>query len=67
MAGIQEIPGPARLSAREAAEAIRQGNLTASALMEACLERIAAREPDVRAWTFSGSGTSKSVGEQPRT
>jgi Asp-tRNA(Asn)/Glu-tRNA(Gln) amidotransferase A subunit family amidase len=52
MAGIQEIPGPARLSAREAAEAIRQGNLTASALMEACLERIAAREPDVRAWTF---------------
>jgi Asp-tRNA(Asn)/Glu-tRNA(Gln) amidotransferase A subunit family amidase len=44
--------GPAALSARAAAEAIRTGALTAAALMEACLERIAAREPDVRAWSF---------------
>lgn len=44
--------GPAILSAREAAKAIRGGELTAAALMEACLYRIAAREPDVQAWSF---------------
>lgn len=43
---------PARLAATEAAAAIRSGRLTAADLMEACLARIAAREPAVRAWCF---------------
>jgi Asp-tRNA(Asn)/Glu-tRNA(Gln) amidotransferase A subunit family amidase len=40
------------LSAEEAADAVRTGRLTALALVEACLERIAAREPTVHAWSF---------------
>jgi Asp-tRNA(Asn)/Glu-tRNA(Gln) amidotransferase A subunit family amidase len=39
-----------RLTAREAAARIAAGTLTAQALVEACLERIAAREPSVGAW-----------------
>jgi len=39
------------LSACEAAAAIRAGRLSAQALVEACLERIAAREPVVGAWS----------------
>jgi len=39
-----------RLTAREAAARIAAGTLTARALVEACLERIAAREPAVGAW-----------------
>ncbi len=41
---------PERLSAAEAAAAIRAGQLTSQALVEACLARIAAREPTVHAW-----------------
>lgn len=41
---------PARLSAAEAAAAIRDGALTSEALVHACLERIAKREPDIHAW-----------------
>jgi len=37
-------------SAAAAAAAIRAGRLTAQALVEACLERIAAREPAIHAW-----------------
>jgi Asp-tRNA(Asn)/Glu-tRNA(Gln) amidotransferase A subunit family amidase len=40
------------MSARKAAAAIKTGRLTALALVEACLERIAAREPTVHAWSF---------------
>jgi Asp-tRNA(Asn)/Glu-tRNA(Gln) amidotransferase A subunit family amidase len=40
-----------RLSAREAASRIAAGKLTSQALVESCLERIAAREPFVGAWT----------------
>jgi len=40
----------ARLTASDARRRIDQGNLTASRLLEACLERIEAREPDVQAW-----------------
>jgi len=43
---------PADLSAAEAARRIRAGRLTATALMEAHLDRIAAREPLVRAFTW---------------
>lgn len=44
------IDDPTRLGALEAAKAIASGALTAEALAEACLKRIAARDDDVRAW-----------------
>jgi Asp-tRNA(Asn)/Glu-tRNA(Gln) amidotransferase A subunit family amidase len=43
---------PASLTATEAARQIRAGTLHPVALMEACLARIAAREPEVRAFTY---------------
>jgi amidase len=39
-----------KLGAREAAAMIVEGRLTAVGLTEACLERIAARDGEVRAW-----------------
>jgi len=41
---------PNMLSAAEAARRIAAGRLTSEALVAACLERIAAREPEVQAW-----------------
>jgi len=41
---------PAALGAAEAARRIAAGTLTSEALVTACLERIAERDPDVRAW-----------------
>ena len=41
---------PASLGAAEAARRIAAGTLTSEALVAACLERIAARDPEVRAW-----------------
>ena len=41
-----------RLSAAEAARRIARGELTSAALVASCLERIAAREQDVRAWAW---------------
>lgn len=38
--------------ARAIVSAIRDRKLTAVAVMESCLERIAAREPQVKAWSF---------------
>ncbi|MGJ4945562.1 amidase [Bradyrhizobium sp. HKCCYLS1011] len=40
------------LSARTIVDAIRERRLTAISVMEACLERIAIREPEVKAWSF---------------
>jgi Asp-tRNA(Asn)/Glu-tRNA(Gln) amidotransferase A subunit family amidase len=40
------------LSARTIVSAIRDRRLTAVSVMEACLERIAVREPQVKAWSF---------------
>ncbi|MBI4189061.1 MAG: amidase [Betaproteobacteria bacterium] len=40
------------LTAAETARRIAHGKLTSESLVAACLERIAAREPDVRAWAF---------------
>jgi len=41
---------PCELSAVDALARLRAGRLTATALMESCLARIAAREPEVHAW-----------------
>src|SRR5215207_6023587 len=43
-------PEECRLSAAQAAARIARGELTSEALVAACLERIAEREPRVRAW-----------------
>src|SRR6266478_2279546 len=44
------MPDPLAFSARDAAREIAAGRLSAVALVEACFERIAAREPVVGAW-----------------
>ncbi len=41
-----------QLTAVQASQAMAEGRLTSEALVSACLERIAAREEDVRAWAF---------------
>jgi Asp-tRNA(Asn)/Glu-tRNA(Gln) amidotransferase A subunit family amidase len=43
---------PCKLSAREAAKLVAERKLTVAELVEACLARIEAREPEVRAWTY---------------
>lgn len=43
---------PAQLTATQAIRAIRAGSLTPADLMEACLARIAEREPSVRAFAW---------------
>jgi amidase len=46
------MPDLLSLSARAAAQRIAAGRLRAEALMTACLERIAAREPIIGAWQY---------------
>src|SRR3954463_7694078 len=46
------MPDPLSLSAHQAAREIAAGRLRAEALMTACLERIAAREPEIGAWQY---------------
>jgi Asp-tRNA(Asn)/Glu-tRNA(Gln) amidotransferase A subunit family amidase len=43
---------PCFLTAAQAAARIRDKTLTSEALVRSCLERIAARDADVRAWTY---------------
>jgi Asp-tRNA(Asn)/Glu-tRNA(Gln) amidotransferase A subunit family amidase len=43
-------PEPCFLAASQAAAAIKSGALTSEALVRSCLDRIAARDPDVKAW-----------------
>lgn len=50
---------PAQLTIAEAAVEIKSGTLTPSALVEACLERTALQEPDVRAWACNGGDQSR--------
>lgn len=45
-------PDPICLTAREIAAAVRSGKLSAVAVTEAFLDRIAALEPGLRAWAF---------------
>ncbi len=47
-----DLPDPSTLGLAEAAAAIRTGRLSAGDLVAACLERIAEREPVIRAWAF---------------
>src|SRR6185295_2722492 len=42
---------PHRLGAKQAARLIGRGELSAQALVRSCLERIEAREAEVKAWT----------------
>ncbi|MFZ3237186.1 MAG: amidase, partial [Stellaceae bacterium] len=43
---------PHRLPATEIVRMVEGGRLTAEAVVASCLERIAEREPVVRAWAF---------------
>ena len=55
---------PADLTAVAAARAIRAGSLTAPALLEACLARVAAREPVLQAMAHYDPAQARAV--QPR-
>ena len=47
-----EMREPHRLGAKQAARLIERGELSAEALLRSCIERIEAREKDVKAWAF---------------
>ena len=55
---------PAALSATEAARRIRAGRLSAAALMEACLDRIARREPEIRAFAWLDPAAARRAAER---
>ena len=50
------MPEAFRLGAKEAAKRIERGELSAEALIASCRERIAQREPEVKAWTHLAKG-----------
>src|SRR5690606_5259709 len=56
---------PTTLSATALAAAIRGGDLTARAALEAHLERIEHREPDIRAWTFVDADGAREIADAP--
>jgi len=58
------VPDPLSLSARAAAQQIADGRLTAEALVSACLDRIAAREPIVGAWHHLGRDAALAAARQ---
>src|SRR5689334_17808370 len=55
--GSRRVPNaePCRLLATDLVRLIEGGELTAEAVVRSCLERIAAREPVVRAWSHLAS------------
>ena len=61
---------PFELTASEATRAIDAGSLSATALVDSCLERIAEREPQVEAWTWldadAARARAKSLDSGPR-
>ena len=50
------------LSAAQAARLIESGEATSEALAAACLERIAARDAELRAWAFLDRGQALGIG-----
>jgi Asp-tRNA(Asn)/Glu-tRNA(Gln) amidotransferase A subunit family amidase len=50
------MPEVFRFGAKEAAKRIERGELSAEALIASCRERIAQREPEVKAWTHLAKG-----------
>ena len=56
---------PNRLSLLDAADQISDGTLTPEMLLEACLERINAREDDVGAWMHLNRDTSRALAKAP--
>jgi Asp-tRNA(Asn)/Glu-tRNA(Gln) amidotransferase A subunit family amidase len=50
---------PFEFTASEATRAIDTGTLTASALVDSCLERIAEREPQVEAWIWLAADAAR--------
>jgi Asp-tRNA(Asn)/Glu-tRNA(Gln) amidotransferase A subunit family amidase len=61
------MPDPATLTATQAARAIRDGRLAAADLAEACLARIAERDPTVRAMAFVDSALVRAAVPHART
>lgn len=57
---------PSRLTATDAARLIRDGQLRPTELMEACLERIAQREPRVHAFAHINPDAATKAAAQPR-
>ncbi|HTZ37926.1 MAG TPA: amidase [Stellaceae bacterium] len=61
-------PEPHRLSAVEMAGRIEAGSLTAEAVIRSCLDRIAEREPVVRAWShLAGDAALAAARSAPRS
>jgi Asp-tRNA(Asn)/Glu-tRNA(Gln) amidotransferase A subunit family amidase len=59
---------PCRLAATTLVRLIEQGELTAEAVVRSCLERIALREPVVRAWShLAGEAALAAARERDRT
>jgi Asp-tRNA(Asn)/Glu-tRNA(Gln) amidotransferase A subunit family amidase len=56
---------PSRLTATEAARLIRTNRLKPAELLEACLARIADREPDIRAFAFINPSLAHAAQPQP--
>jgi Asp-tRNA(Asn)/Glu-tRNA(Gln) amidotransferase A subunit family amidase len=56
--------GPASWSASQVATAIRAGDITSEEVVGACLERIAARDADVHAWTYVDPDAALTVARQ---
>jgi len=52
---------PAALSVSDAARRIADGTLTPTALLEACLQRIAATEETVRAWASLDEAGARAI------
>src|ERR1700674_5439582 len=61
------MPDAFRLGAKHAAKLIERGELSAEALLASCRERIAQREPEVKAWTYLRSDAGRfSLGSEAR-
>ncbi len=59
------MPDPADLTATAGLQAIRAGRLTPAALMEACMARITAREPQVKAFVHYDPATVRAPSAGP--